>query len=182
MFCTQDENKNPDGERDNFVRFIGVFLVIMITTGGGFYIWSNYFSEMGRARRMAQEQTRTYEKAEAAYIKAMTEDTHGGKNPQETLDMFVDALKKGDVDLASKYFLLKEEDGFRRDKWVRLLTEVKNRNLLIQLASDIENQATPLISEDNNRSSFGFFENGAVISSLDLIFNRYSNIWKIESL
>jgi len=31
-------------------------------------------------------------------------DTYGGKTPEETFNMFLTALKSGDVDLASKYF------------------------------------------------------------------------------
>ena len=37
-------------------------------------------------------------------------DTYGGSTPEETLQLFVDALKKGDVDLASKYFMVEEQE------------------------------------------------------------------------
>src|SRR3989338_1604135 len=36
-------------------------------------------------------------------------DTYGGKTPEETWAMFLDALKKGDIDLASKYFAVDEQ-------------------------------------------------------------------------
>ena len=36
------------------------------------------------------------------YEKTMTEDTYGGKTPEETLVMFIDALEKNDMELASK--------------------------------------------------------------------------------
>ena len=32
-------------------------------------------------------------------------DTYGGKTPQETLQMYIDAVEKGDYELASKYFI-----------------------------------------------------------------------------
>ena len=34
------------------------------------------------------------------------QDKYGGKTPEETFDMFLDALRKEDIDLASKYFVL----------------------------------------------------------------------------
>jgi len=36
----------------------------------------------------------------------MSEDTYGGKTPEETLNLFIEALKKEDLELASKYFVL----------------------------------------------------------------------------
>lgn len=46
------------------------------------------------------------------------QDTYGGKTPQETWQMFIEALKKGDTDLAAKYFVVdlqkKKADFFRR--------------------------------------------------------------------
>src|SRR3990167_10004055 len=36
-------------------------------------------------------------------------DTYGGSTPEETLQLFIDALKKGDTELASKYFVLDKQ-------------------------------------------------------------------------
>lgn len=41
-----------------------------------------------------------------AIIQMFKNDTYGGKTPEETYNLFVDALKKQDVDLAVKYFIL----------------------------------------------------------------------------
>ncbi|MEK7479448.1 MAG: hypothetical protein AAB634_02875 [Patescibacteria group bacterium] len=35
-------------------------------------------------------------------------DTYGGKTPQETLQMYIEAVEKGDYELASKYFVEKK--------------------------------------------------------------------------
>ena len=37
-------------------------------------------------------------------------DTYGGKTPQETLDMFISAVEKGDYELASKYFVVERQN------------------------------------------------------------------------
>ena len=41
---------------------------------------------------------------EESYKQAMA-DTYGGKTPQETLQMYIEAVEKGDFELASKYFI-----------------------------------------------------------------------------
>jgi hypothetical protein len=47
--------------------------------------------------RLRQAQQEEYEKAMA--------DTYGGKTPAETLQMYIEAIEKGDYELASKYFI-----------------------------------------------------------------------------
>lgn len=37
-------------------------------------------------------------------------DNYGGKTPQETLQMYIDAVEKGDYTLASKYFIKNKQD------------------------------------------------------------------------
>ena len=69
----------------------------------------------------------------------MTEDTYGGKTPQETLDLFVAALKAEDVDLASKYFML--DDSLSREEWLNTLVKFKEEELLDNMVEDIEGKA-----------------------------------------
>ena len=57
---------------------------------------------------------REAEKKEQAMLKA---DTYGGKTPEETLALFVDALKKKDADLASKYYMPWLQEQARKDMW-----------------------------------------------------------------
>src|SRR3990167_4021988 len=83
----------------------------------------------------------TYQKVEKAYVEAMTADTYGGKTPQETLDLFVDALKKGDVELASKYFALNDNENsefyLTRREYEVALYQVKLDGKLAELISVI---------------------------------------------
>lgn len=179
MFCTQNENKSPNTERNNFVHFVGAFLAIIITTSGGFYVWDRYISEMGQARRFAAEQAAALEKAESAYVKAMTEDTYGGKTPQETLDLFVSALKAGDVDLASKYFLLKEEENFSEEKIWKKLNEIKESGFLNDLARDIATAVEYKFIDDKNINFVIYNTSGTDSLLINFRFNEFSNIWKI---
>src|SRR3990167_11080939 len=99
----------------------------------------------------------TYQKVEKAYVEAMTADTYGGKTPRETLDMFIDALKKGDVELAAKYFELETNDMdpnyLTRKKWEDGLKKAKEENKLIEIIAQLE-RATPAGS--SIEGGFGF--------------------------
>ena len=47
--------------------------------------------------------------------KQYAEDPYGGDTPEETLRLFVDALKTGDMELAAKYFVLDKQQEWRED-------------------------------------------------------------------
>jgi len=167
--------------KNSFWKFVILFLVIMVVAAGGYFIWNRFFSETAKARRFMAEQMAIYRKAEKAYIEAMTADTYGGKTPQETLNMFVDALRKGDIELASKYFML--DENLSREKWVNLLAGIKNEGNLQRLANDIVNKA--IAGNLSSQEEFGYVlydSEGKIGLQIDLRFNRYSQVWKIESL
>lgn len=52
-------------------------------------------------------------KWEAALQQPYREDTDGGQTPEETWAMFLDALKKGDVALASKYVAITKQGEYK---------------------------------------------------------------------
>src|SRR3989338_11135283 len=53
------------------------------------------------------------------------EDPYGGNTPEETLQLFIDALKKGDIELAAKYFVLDKQSD-----WQNKLEKIKSGSLL----------------------------------------------------
>lgn len=114
-----------------------------------------------------------------AYLDKFRGDTYGGKTPEETLKLFVAALKAGDVDLASKYFAL--DKNASREKWVKYLQDVKDRNLLATMAKDIETEAKPVTSEIKEYAYYVLYNSdGTAGVTIDLVLN--GNIWKIERL
>src|SRR3989344_5070805 len=54
-----------------------------------------------------------YERELRELEKPYREDKIGGETPEETFDMFIDALKKEDVEVASKYFVIHKQDDWR---------------------------------------------------------------------
>lgn len=155
-----------------FFLFWGVLVAMVVAVTGGYFVWTKYFK---------YDLEKVYQEEERKYVEAMTADTYGGKTPQETLDMFVDALRKEDIELASKYFLL--DENLSREKWEDYLTEVRNRGLLNKMADDIQNR-TQSVNGDNE-TDYGFEilnREGLVAVLIDMYLNKYSGAWKIESL
>lgn len=70
---------------------------------------------------------------QAQWEKPYREDTYGGKTPEETYDMFLAALSKGDTTLASKYFIV-----YKQDNWLKTFQEYQAQNLLMSLIGELE--------------------------------------------
>ena len=58
-----------------------------------------------RDRQVVKDVADAMKQAEEDALRRAMADTHGGKTPQETLAMYIDAVEKGDYELASKYFI-----------------------------------------------------------------------------
>lgn len=117
------------------------------------------------------------------YESAMKADTYGGATPQETLDLFIAALRAEDVELASKYFAL-DEVTLNREKWIDRLRKVADNHLLNELADNLD-AAIPDRESSVSQRDFKFVlldEHNEALATVDLTFNEFSGIWKIERL
>lgn len=61
------------------------------------------------------------------------EDTYGGDTPEETLRLFIEALKASDTELAAKYFILDKQR-----EWKESLAKIKDNGLLDDTIKDLE--------------------------------------------
>ena len=171
-----------ENQNRSYFKHVAAFLGLLILIGGSYFVWDGYFSEGAKYRRQVEENMEKYNEWEKNYTKAMTEDTFGGKTPQETLDMFIDALKKEDVELASKYFLLNEV-GQVDQEWVDGLNQKKSEGKLQEIALLLTK-----LQKDQESSSFDTVwfsilnSDGIADYSAILKLNEFSKIWKIESL
>lgn len=132
-------------------RWTGVVVLIILA---GLVTWGLLnlptIVDAVQGKLTAWQYQREINKLEAPY----RNDKIGGKTPEETFDMFISALKKGDVDLASKYFVIDKQES-----WKKILEEYHKNNLLANFVLELEN------SKDS------------------LVFEKYpSNIWKIDLL
>lgn len=158
---------------------IGLAVLLVL---GGFFSWQNYWSPEARSNRETEKNYQKYLDWERNYNEAMKNDVYGGKTPQETLDMFIAALRAGDTELASKYFVLKE-DGKIDQKWADALRKTKEAgkieetvNLLLRAKPDLDGITS------NEDFKFSVKESGEIIVFVNLVLNKESKVWKIESL
>jgi len=104
-----------------------------------FLIALNYGLEKYNQSKQWQEikkSAEAFQKAEQELYQKMMADTYGGKTPQETLELFIAAVEKGDYELASKYFVKsKQEEELRAlqaaekadiDNVIKLMKETEN--------------------------------------------------------
>ena len=112
-----------------FIIFI-IFLILGLTTS--WLVW--YFSaEMRQARQYRKDAEilarKIQEQAEEYAV-----DTYGGETPEETYEMFLQALKMEDINLASKYFILDKQEEYKQ-----FFTDIKNNNKWDEMIEDLFN-------------------------------------------
>ncbi|MEI6296802.1 MAG: hypothetical protein WCO84_04130 [bacterium] len=129
---------------------------------------------------------------------AQKADTFGGKTPEETFDMFLDALKKKDIELASKYYNVKVQkkalEGLKKE-----LAEKGNLDMSITYFTDVGGGVKGCNKEGNGctfeyeyttikdetiKDDFGnkiFVPKGEVRNkSIDFNLNSFNQNWKIN--
>ena len=107
----ENEKSEAEVERENEVRetrgakwkFVLAFFLIVVVSLGGFAAWKAYSQLRGEKEIRALAEA--LQKIEQDNLARAMADTYGGKTPQETLRMYIDAVEKGDYELASKYFI-----------------------------------------------------------------------------
>ncbi|MFH0806723.1 MAG: hypothetical protein V1885_03310 [Candidatus Brennerbacteria bacterium] len=174
-------------QQSKFWKFATWFVVIVVVAG--VVVWvADYVSPGARSARETQRNYELYQQGINDMEAALRADTYGGATPQETLDLFVDALRKGDIELASKYFELdintQSEDYLTRRKWEQALEKARSdgkSDYILSVVAIARPDPQAAITEDY----FVFSardENGVVITDLDMRLNKYSGVWKIQSL
>lgn len=106
-----EENKNCVGEhgkdwKHKMAKSGAILVVILLVLFAGITVLGIYGPDIQayRYRLDAERYAKQLETARAALETAQKNDTFGGKTPEETFDMFLAALKLGDIELASKYY------------------------------------------------------------------------------
>ena len=153
-------------DRRDYLKMLAIFLGIILFALAilvGVRVYETRTDE-GRVQALAE----ALKKQQADdYLRAMA-DTYGGKTPQETLEMYIDAVQKGDYELASKYFI-----GDKQEKELIDLDRTSPENL---------QKIINLLKEDlKSPGSFSEKRDGFAIRKPLLVdFKLYPNgIWKI---
>ena len=104
--------------------------------------------------------------------KTIKNDTYGGKTPEETLQMFIDAVEAGDYELASKYFTVE-----KRERELDTLQKTSQNNNIDFLLGYLY----------QTMNSGGYFStDGKIYTIKNPVFIEFilypSGIWKINEI
>jgi hypothetical protein len=125
---------------------------------------------------------KNYTKWEESIKEQYRNDTYGGDTPEETWGMFLSALEKRDFDLASKYFVLDEQEKMKN----RFKDGVALGNM--EEATRIYSSAELVKGESISKDKVYYYypvdtqEYGIISNQVVFFFNPYSKVWKILGL
>jgi hypothetical protein len=155
-------------------KFFIWFVAIVVAVVAGMFLWEGFVAPGLRQKRFERAMEEFNKLQREDYERAMA-DTYGGKTPQETLQMYIAALEKGDYELASKYFVRSKQidEKSRLEDLSKANTD--SLVLLIKILRDakpwrssLEDETFTMESKVDSRPSF-YVE-----------FIKYPNgIWKI---
>jgi N-acetylneuraminic acid mutarotase len=144
---------------------------------GGFFIL--YLILMGPELWRSYKWQKAVDDYEEAMRKPYKEDIYGGKTPEETWQMFLDALKKGDIDLASKYYDVEHQENGKIK-----LEELKNSAKLQNWIRELETLEKDQNQSSQNRAyySYRYYDKQTqryLWSTTIFYLNPYTQVWKI---
>lgn len=162
------------------IKIIGIISIFLFVAVAG-YIIGNMTKYNLDVKKVDKAVNRFQGSLEEPYKK----DIYGGKTPEETWGMYIDALKKGNIDLASRYYRVGDQ-GKRKN----FLLGAKNRD---NLKLYLEQLSAPLLKDtslpdfilaDKTRAHYFYSmkspENGEILNhSIEFYLNPYTEIWKI---
>src|SRR3990167_3974793 len=115
----------------NMTKFAGVMIAIVLV-GGLVLLVMQYIRYRSSPEYRAGKNLKKIEKQYA-------EDSYGGDTPEETLALFISALKVGDTNLAAKYFVLDAQVQWRED-----LAVMKEKGFLVEMVKDLNKTSTKI--------------------------------------
>ena len=124
--------------RKKNIRFLKsryfIILVIFLILGLGISWSSWYFNPEMRQARQYKKDAEILARKIQEQAKEYAADTYGGETPKETYEMFLQALKMGDIGLASKYFI-----SDKQEEYEQFFTDIKNNNKWDEMIEDLFN-------------------------------------------
>ncbi len=175
-----------------YISLIILFILAAIGWLGYVYIYPDY--QFWKFKQ-------SYDKTMQAYADMLKNDTYGGKTPEETYNLYIAALQRGDTDAASKYFYWEYQNQEKQDldakkqngelgKYIESLPEwkkLKEENAGVsdkKLYTWTELLKEPFTTKIPNGAG-GYIEHtfkpGEYNQEIKFIINKQANIWKIYS-
>jgi len=112
-----------------------------------------------------QKADKSVERFQGSLEEPYKKDIYGGKTPEETWAMFLDALKKGDIELASKYFVVEKREIYQE--------ELKNRSI-----AQLEKARKTWQKGNSESDNEEFYTYDVIIVPGEKIFDPLTNTFK----
>ena len=161
------------------IKIIIIAIVFLLIAVGG-YIAGN-LTKYGLDVRKADK---AVERFQGSLEEPYKKDIYGGKTPEETWAMYIDELKKGDIDLASKYYAVGRVGGVPIDGIYAKKQSGQLQEWIKELETLEIDEQQPLSKEKGYYFYNYFNEEFQQVLSSPVVFylNPYTKVWKIESL
>jgi len=157
-------------QRGSYVTFMTWFL-ILVFAGTWMFVGLRIWERQQRTAAIQKVQTDLDRLHAQGYYEAT--DTYGGKTPQETLQLYIDAVEKGDYVLASRYFI-----GDFEEQELQNLTNATAKELSVYVAG-LKKLGATQGSYSKDGATFALGAPGVVTLTLT---KSASGVWKIEEL
>ena len=161
-FGEEQNNSAPEAPNNRKKKLIwaGIILAVLILSVIGWQYWqythSTYYQQMKAVKELE---------------KLYADDTMGGKTPEETLALFLDAVKKEDFELASQYAIYDGREDLK--KWLISIKEKGQiTEFIIAYSQAIKEKGA------GTDIQFSVYEDGKEISNIGLS-KDLKGIWKI---
>ncbi|MGB9726535.1 MAG: hypothetical protein ACP5OX_00930 [Minisyncoccia bacterium] len=161
--------------------FFLIFLILFCSLGISFFYFFGPYSRIQNIASYKENQKNILKHLQQEKEK-YTNDIYGGTTPLETYRMFLEALKKEDIDLAIKYFPLDLQK-----KYKDLFLQIKNSGQWEKMMKDLlkaENQVGDYLADDWYNIKIKNDKNEIVTTVTLKIIKDFegkpvNNIWKI---
>ena len=117
--------------------FTGLVLIVLILIVADFLLpkgWDYY--NQWKGEKKIDELVKEIKRIEKEDYEQKLADKIGGKTPQKTLDLFIQAIEKNDYELASKYFIIEKQEEVKKE--LLALKEKNNLMLVINFFKNAE--------------------------------------------
>ena len=159
--------------------WVGVVLLLVLAVYlKGYFDWYLAGAKYREINANAQAYIASQEKQQAALEAQYKNDPYGGATPEETLRLFIEALKAGNLENASNYYLPEQRDKGLSE--LRISSQRGYLNSYIQIL-DQESKAYPF--QDGKTYEIKFFDSSGSQNHIERFqLNPFNNKWLISDL
>lgn len=174
-----DPQQGGGSPKSKYWKFVGGFFALLLIGFIGIPAVGQYVQQQEAKTRA--EQVENNERLMNELVERLKNDKDGGATAEETLKLFTEALKRGDIEQAGKYFVIEPKE--RQEMLINRLEEIREEGKFEMMLSDLEK--VKHISSESTKSLKvfeSFNKDGIVGLSMEITKDNYSAVWKIENL